>query len=91
MKRRMHRWIQIENLEKIELSIIFTILFLGGYEYTDNYIKVMFEYHVDTISEFQKRMDNNFFGGNMSVTMGVGVRPLIAFGQEDFIFKQYIF
>ena len=80
MERRMHIWIQIQKWEKIELSITFPILSLGGYEYTDNNIKVMFEYHVDTIPEFQKIMADNVFGVNMSVTMGVGVWPLIAFG-----------
>ena len=48
----MHRWIQIEKLENIELSIMFLILSLGRYEYTGN--KVLFEYHVDTIPKFQK-------------------------------------
>ena len=52
---------------------MFTILSLCGYEYTGNYGKVMFEYHVDTIPGFQKIMDDNFFGRNMSVVMGVGV------------------
>ena len=52
---------------------MFPILSLDGYEYTDNYGKVMFDYHVDTIPEFQKKMADNFFGRNLSVTMGVGV------------------
>ena len=58
----MHRWIQIEKSEKIYLSITFRIIYLGGYEYTDNHRKVMFEYHVDTIPDFQKRMTDNLFG-----------------------------
>ena len=69
----MHRWIQIENSEKIELSIMFPILYLGGYNYTDNNGKVVFEYHVDTIPEFQKIMADKLFGVNMGVTMGLGV------------------
>ena len=73
----MHRCIQIEKSEKIELSITFPILSLGRYEYTNNNGKVMFEYHVDIIPEFQKIMADNFFGGNLSVPMRVGVRPLI--------------
>ena len=73
MERRMHRWIQIENSEKIELSIMFPILSLGGCEYNGNYGKVMFEYHVDTIPKFQKRMTDKVFSGNLSITMGVGV------------------
>ena len=53
--------------------------------------KVIFEYHVDTIPEFRKIMADNFFGRNMSVTMGVVVRPLIEFSQYKLIFKKYIF
>ena len=78
----MHRWIQIDNPEKIELSITFPILYLGGYEYTNNDGKFMFEYHVDTIPEFQKIMADNFFGGKLIATIVVGVQPLIAFGQD---------
>ena len=69
----MHRWIQIYKSEKIELSIMFPILYLGGYNYTDNNGKVVFEYHVDTIPEFQKIMADKLFGVNMGVTMGLGV------------------
>ena len=58
----MHRWIQVEKSENIELSITFPILSLGGYDCTNNNGKVMFEYHVDTIPEFQKRMTDNLFG-----------------------------
>ena len=67
------------NLSLIKDIVIhdFSYLSLGRYEYTDNNGKVMFEYHVDTITEFQKIMDDNFFVVNLRVTMGVGVLPLI--------------
>ena len=70
---------------------MFPILYLGGYNYTDNNGKVVFEYHVDTIPEFQKIMADKLFGVNMGVTMGLGVWPLTEFGQDKCIFKQYIF
>ena len=72
----MHRWIQVEKSKNIELSITFPILSLGGYEYTKNDGKLMLEYHVNIIPELKKRMTNNFFGIDLSVTMGLGVRPL---------------
>ena len=78
----MHRRIQIEKSEKIALFATFPILSLGEYEYTNYYRKVIFEYHVDTITEFQRRMDDNFFSGHLSITMVIGVRPLIEFGQN---------
>ena len=60
MGTRVYRWIQIEKSEKIELSITFPILSLGGYD-------------VDTIPELQKILADNFFSVNLSVTAGVGV------------------
>ena len=73
----MHIWIQIEKSKNIDLYITFCIIYLGRYEYTNNYRKVIFEYHVDTIPDFQKTMTDNFFVENLSVTMGLGVQPLI--------------
>ena len=88
MKKRIHRWIQIDKSENIELSISFPILSLGRYEYTENDGKVLFEYHVDTIPEFQKIISDNFSGGNLIVTMGLVVQPLIASEQDECIFRQ---
>ena len=91
MEKRMHRWIQITKSEAMELAKEYPILTLVGYDYKDNTGQEMVEYHVDTINLFQERMKDNRFGGNLSVRKDANVRPLIAFGQDECIFKQYLF
>jgi hypothetical protein len=54
----------------------------------------MIEYHVDDHLLFQQQMNDDEstkFGGNLSVRNPNPDRPLIAFGQDECIFKQYLF
>ena len=55
-----------------------------------------FEFHVDDCVVFQDweswpDEDSERFGGCLSVRMPEGVKPIIVFGQDECIFKQYIF
>jgi hypothetical protein len=51
----------------------------------------MVEYHVNSCTEFQERMNNETkFGGNLSVRMNKEEKPLIMFGHNEAIFKQYL-
>jgi hypothetical protein len=55
----------------------------------------MVEYHVDdgVDYEFHKRMTTDAveFGGNLSVRRDPTSKPLIVFGQDECIFKQFLF
>ena len=92
VEKRAHRWIQITKSEMLSLSKEYPVLLKVGYEHTDKESnEEMVEYHVDTIPLFQERMENVKFGGNLSVRIEPGVRPLIIIGQDEAIFKQYLF
>ncbi|KAI2513547.1 hypothetical protein MHU86_687 [Fragilaria crotonensis] len=63
----------------------------SGFTYTDELTgNTMVEYHVDTCKEFMHQM-NKAFGGNVSVRSNPEKRPLIVFGQDECIVKQYSF
>ena len=50
-----------------------------------------YECHVDTHPSFQKKCDHLPFGGNLSVRFPMNEKPIIIFGQDECIFKQYAF
>ena len=90
---RMFRWIQV-SLEELErLQALGKVAKGSGYKYTDELTgKAMVEYHVDTCRGFIDRMkEQTVFGGNLSVRMNPDERPLISFGQDECIVKQYSF
>jgi hypothetical protein len=51
----------------------------------------MVELHVDSHPSFHEQMNENTFGGNLSVRMPPNTKPLICFGQDECIFKQFLF
>ena len=52
----------------------------------------MFEFHVDDHSSFPDRVQHHpEFGGDLSVRRNKSKKPLIMFGQDECIFKQYLF
>jgi hypothetical protein len=62
-----------------------------GYKYKYDDV-TMFEYHVDDHSDFPNRVQHNpQFGGDLSVRRNKSKKPLIMFGQDECIFKQYLF
>jgi hypothetical protein len=70
-------------------------LVANGYKYTCPRNGPMIEYHVDAAHPlFQQRMNDDEstkFGGNLSVCNPNPDQPFIAFGQDECIFKQYLF
>jgi len=92
METRAHRWIQITKSEMLELSTKHPILLKVGYQYVDKATNIdMVEFHVDTIPEFQDRMADVKFGGNLSIRIPPGFNPIFIIGQDECIFKQYLF
>ena len=52
----------------------------------------MVKYHVDTCQGFMDCMNKQtIFGGNLSVQINPDERPVISFGQDKCIVKQYSF
>ena len=93
---RCFRWIQLTEKKYTEL-IDEGHLFNGEpHEYVDNEGMKRLEFHVDDCELFSDwndwpDEDSKRFGGCLSVRMPEGSKPLIIFGQDECIFKQYIF
>jgi hypothetical protein len=51
----------------------------------------MIEYHVDSSYRFQERLTVSRFGGNLSIQKPVGSKAVIYVGQDEAIFKQFLF
>ncbi len=90
-ERRAHRWIQIVAKESTEIENKGLVPRDSGYRYMSENGEKMVEYHVDSCTEFQERMNEvTKFGGNLSVRMKKEEKPLIMFGHNEAIFKQYL-
>ena len=72
------------------LKIFLEELSSHGYSYIDDTGVSMVEHHVDDHPSFHERMNQIPFGGKLSVRLNDGERPLIIFGQDESIFKQYL-
>jgi hypothetical protein len=92
-EKLMHRWIQIELTEKVKLEEEEEIELAYGYHFVDPETQVkMVEYHVDDHHGFQDKMNAmTRFGGNLSVRKPQDRKPIIGFGQDEAIMKQYCF
>lgn len=97
IERRMHRWIQMTAAESKQYEGIGEdkVVPGSGHRYTTNEGIEMVEYHVDTLPKFQDIIDasgeRGKYGGWLSVRMETGERPVVCIGQDEAIFKQYIF
>jgi len=90
-ERRTYRWVQLPKTEALDLQESGKILKDTGFSYTDSAGKEMVEYHVDDIYKAieQNNQDRQQgFSGNLSVRFD-GTKPLIIFGHDKIIFKQY--
>jgi hypothetical protein len=89
---RCHRYIQIPidfynefiQQNKIQSNV-------KGHKYTDTNGYEMIEHHVDDHPFFQSLQSDLVFGGSLSVRRPTHQKPLIIFGQDECIFKQYTF
>jgi hypothetical protein len=88
---RMHQWIQLPlgELNEVKLEIKINT----GHQYLDPETNLeMVELHVNSHPSFHDKMNaTTKFGGNLSVQMPPNNRPLVCFGQDECIFKQYLF
>jgi hypothetical protein len=88
----MFRWIQIPMEEAKTLEALRKVTKGSGFTYTEELTgKTMVEYHIDTCREFMEKMNKESeFGGNLSVRINPDKKPLIVFGQDECIVKQYL-
>ena len=93
---RCFRWIQVTE-EKYNEMINDGSIFTGEpYHFVNDLGQKSLEFHVDDCEDFSDwdcwpDTDSEKFGGCLSVRMPEGVKPIIVFGQDECIFKQYIF
>ena len=88
---RAHRWIQITLVESQELELNGSIALNCGYNYVDDDVDMMVEYHIDASYVFEERLNLLPFGGNLSVRKPVDAKTVIYVGQDEAIFKQFLF
>jgi hypothetical protein len=101
-EKRMFRWIQlplleVESMEEVgELEKGMGKWYIGNatgqLRLTMNDTGDWVEFHIDNHPSFQKKMNSTTeFGGNLSVSKPPGPKPLIGFGQDESLLKQYAF
>jgi hypothetical protein len=86
---RTHRWIQVEKKKAEYLLEKGVVAKDSGYYYFTDDNQAMVEFHVDDSPEFPKMLKHLPFKGMLSVRKPPG-RPLIIFGHDECIFKQYL-
>ena len=88
---RTHRWVQLP-LDYYEEMCREGKVFSGeGYEYVDENNKPFIEFHIDDHPSFCEYKDVHPFGGNLSIRKPAESKPLIIFGQDEAIYKQFSF
>ena len=87
----MFRWIQIALEEAALLEEQGMIPRQSRFHYKDESTGIdMVKYHVDACKVFLEKMKQETeFGGNLSVRFPDNNKPLIVFGHDECIFKQY--
>ena len=84
----VHRWVQLPISEYREMCKDGCIFSGVGYEYEKDGTTYI-EFHVDDHPSFTERDDLHPFGGNVSVSKPSDAKPLLIFGQDKCIFKQF--
>ena len=88
---RSCRWIQLSLEEYEAMCKENDSIFNGkGYKYLDANNNQCIEFHIDDNPKFDALITNSF-GGNLSVRKPANQKPLIIFGQDECIYKQYTF
>ena len=92
---RAHRWIQLQLEEALKLEEEGKISIKNGFRYnkidSQGAKHTFVEFHVDDSPAFEDFILNTKFGGNISVRKPPDVKPLLMFGQDECIFKQFSF
>ena len=87
---RSHRWISIKKEERDKFIKIGQLGEESGYEYEKD-DKIYYEYHVDDNQIFHDWCSHLPYGGHLSIRMPYNTKPLMILGQDECIFKQYLF
>ncbi|KAI2512190.1 hypothetical protein MHU86_2277 [Fragilaria crotonensis] len=87
---RAHRWLQMTLTESKELESNGSIAPNCGYNYFVDGVD-MVEYHIDTSYAFEERLGLLPFGGNLSVRKPTDSKTVVFIGQDEAIFKQFLF
>jgi hypothetical protein len=85
-----HRWIQMTKEESDRCKKDGIKFRTHGHEYNIDGVTYI-EYHVDDHDILQDRCKHLTYGGNLSVRKPIDKKPIIIFGQDECIFKQYAF
>ena len=86
-----HCWVQIP-LSKLNKMIKEEAVFSGdGYKYENENGETYVEFHVDDHPSFSELEGLHQFGGNLSVCRPKNEKPLLIFGQDECLYKQYAF
>ncbi|KAI2509347.1 hypothetical protein MHU86_5100 [Fragilaria crotonensis] len=86
-----HRWIQMTLEESKRMESLEQIPTNCGYIYVDDDGIDMIEYHVDVSYHFEEKLAGYPFGGNLSIRKPIAAKPVIYVGQDEAIFKQFLF
>jgi len=93
-ERRMHRWFQFTVIQAQEYENEGLLIPGRGFRYTSELGESMVELHVDEIPDNKLLTIINAtckFGGKLSVRMAPEEKPLLSFGHDECIFRQFIF
>ncbi|KAI2502684.1 hypothetical protein MHU86_11741 [Fragilaria crotonensis] len=78
----MHRWTQVTLAEAVVMEENGDVAKGSGYKQGN-----IIEYHVDTVNP--EKLKETEFGGDLSIRFPVGAKPLVIFGHDECIFKQF--
>ena len=87
---KMHRWVQVKEEIAKQLEQEGEIVTGSGYYYNCPLtFKKMVEFQVDASEKLLKYVAGDL-GGNLSVRFPQGEKPLICFGHDESIYKQFL-
>ena len=87
---RCHRWIAIPSKDRDEMVAEGTLMEELGYRFEKNN-ETFYEFHVDDHEIFQQKCTHLPYGGYLSIRKPPNLKPLLILGQDECIFKQFIF
>ena len=88
---RAHRWIQMTLEESKRMESLEQVPTNCGYIYVNDDGIDMIEYHIDVSYHFEDKLAGCPFGGNLSIRKPIAAKPVIYVGQDEAIFKQFLF
>jgi hypothetical protein len=86
---RAHRWYQLPISRYDAMVAKGEVCEYSGYKYKNEEGKTYVELHVDDLLHIEEEINLLEFGGNLSVRKPPDVKPVMIFGQDESIFKQY--